>query len=324
MQRGRAPSQPRGRAASRRGCGRERRPRRATCSPVADGAAQPRRTRRRARRSRRTCPSRRTPARAARCRPARGEREPRGATHRGPWPQCRVPSAPRRRGHPARVAPARRRSAPGRGRSGRRRAAAPATRRRRARRTSAPLARPPATHTTCSNDASDAAAACGFVALESSTQRRRRRPSATCGDPVRVGAEAAQARRGRRPAARRSARASAAAASAFATLCGASGRPTSATSSAQLGGGRRALRDERPVARARPSTTPSIRQPGHAEGEPDRPAALDDVGLPHQLLGHGVGDVVDAGDLGAGVDPALVRGVVRRASRASRGGRARR
>ena len=57
--------------------------------------------------------------------------------------------------------------------------------------TSAPLSRPPATQTTCSNASSDEAAACGLVALESSTNRT---PStiADVGDPVRVGHERAQ------------------------------------------------------------------------------------------------------------------------------------
>ena len=48
---------------------------------------------------------------------------------------------------------------------------------------------------------------------------------------------------------------------------------------------------------------------GGAEGEADRPAALLDVGLAHQVLGGRVGDVVDAGDRVALVDPALVGGV---------------
>lgn len=48
---------------------------------------------------------------------------------------------------------------------------------------------------------------------------------------------------------------------------------------------------------------------GGAEGEADGPAALLDVGLADQVLGGPVRDVVDAGDLVALVDPALVGGV---------------
>ena len=50
--------------------------------------------------------------------------------------------------------------------------------------------------------------------------------------------------------------------------------------------------------------------PGRAEGEPDRAGALLDVGVADQLLGHRVGDVVDAGGADALVDAALVGGVV--------------
>ena len=48
-----------------------------------------------------------------------------------------------------------------------------------------------------------------------------------------------------------------------------------------------------------------MRQAGDAEGEADRPAALDDVGVHHQLLGDRVLHVVDAGELGVLVDLAL-------------------
>ena len=52
-----------------------------------------------------------------------------------------------------------------------------------------------------------------------------------------------------------------------------------------------------------------LRGPGGVEGEADRPAALLDVGLADQPLGLRVRGVVDAGDLVAVVDPALVGGV---------------
>ena len=64
------------------------------------------------------------------------------------------------------------------------------------------------------------------------------------------------------------------------------------------------------------STTPSMPDAGHAEGEPDRAGALLDVGLAHQPLGLGVGHVVDAGPLHPLVDAALVGGVVGHARRA--------
>ena len=53
------------------------------------------------------------------------------------------------------------------------------------------------------------------------------------------------------------------------------------------------------------STRPSIEDRRDPQGEPDRPAALDDLGLHDQLLGQRVGDVVDARDVGVLVDAAL-------------------
>jgi hypothetical protein len=47
------------------------------------------------------------------------------------------------------------------------------------------------------------------------------------------------------------------------------------------------------------------RRCGDAKGESDGPTALEDVGVNDQLLGERIGDVVDAGDLGVVVDPAL-------------------
>ena len=100
------------------------------------------------------------------------------------------------------------------------------------------------------------------------------------------------------------ARASAAAASAFATLCGAYGT-TSSMLASSCAESRRPSTNARSTSRS--STTPSIDGAGHTEREPDRAAALDDVGLLDHPLGLGVGDVVDRGDLGALVDPGLRR-----------------
>ena len=135
------------------------------------------------------------------------------------------------------------------------------------------------------------------------------------GDPVHVGdVRDAVRRRGGRRAGRRGrprartpkARARAAAARALAMLCGAGGltSATSASSWALL----LPVLDEGAVDQDAVHDA-ELGGAGGAEGEADRPAALLDVGLAHQVLGGRVGDVVDAGDLVALVDPALVGGV---------------
>ena len=50
-------------------------------------------------------------------------------------------------------------------------------------------------------------------------------------------------------------------------------------------------------------------EPRRGQGEADGPAALDDVGLTDHVLGGIVGNVVDGGEPGSGVDTGLVRGV---------------
>ena len=52
-----------------------------------------------------------------------------------------------------------------------------------------------------------------------------------------------------------------------------------------------------------------LSQPRCGQGEADGSAALDDVGLADHVLGGGVGEVVDGGEPGAGVDAGLVLGV---------------
>src|SRR5215218_5597986 len=95
----------------------------------------------------------------------------------------------------------------------------PACRRTRSS-TSAPLSRPPATHTTESNAARDAAAACGFVALESSTYATS---STVATRAMRCGSGRNPRNPSRTAEARTpAARASAAAARALSTWCGAS------------------------------------------------------------------------------------------------------
>ncbi len=69
-----------------------------------------------------------------------------------------------------------------------------------------------------------------------------------------------------------------------------------------------AVVDERPVHEEVVHHT-HHRAGGRAQGDADRPAALDDVGLLHEPLGHRVRHVVDRGHLRAGVDPALGRDV---------------
>ena len=55
-------------------------------------------------------------------------------------------------------------------------------------------------------------------------------------------------------------------------------------------------------------------QPRCGQGEADGATALDDVGLTDHVLGGGVGEVVDGGEPGAGVDAGLVPGVGLQAS----------
>ena len=188
----------------------------------------------------------------------------------------------------------------------------------------APLSRPPAIHTTLSNDA----------------QRRRRgvrvgglgvvdEPDAVdgrdVGDAVRVGTEGAQPvadrqrppRRMPEPARQRPARSRRSGARCSARRPG--GRAASPARPPSSAGSRRTR--GRPARRRR---RPSIEIAGAPEGEADRPAALDDLGLHDQLLGRRVGDVVDARDLGAARRPGPWPAGTPRTSRASPGGPARR
>ena len=52
-----------------------------------------------------------------------------------------------------------------------------------------------------------------------------------------------------------------------------------------------------------------LSQPRRGQGEADGPTALDDIGLTDHVLGGAVGEVVDGGEPGAGIDTGLVRGV---------------
>ncbi len=76
----------------------------------------------------------------------------------------------------------------------------------------------------------------------------------------------------------------------------------------QLGGGRAPLGHERAVAEHVVHDT-EHRQAGDPERETDGAAPVDHVGVADHLLGRGVGDVVDARDLGALVHLRLGRGV---------------
>ena len=109
------------------------------------------------------------------------------------------------------------------------------------------------------------------------------------------------------------ARASAAAARAFATTCGARTRasPGDVVQRGELGGRRPALLHERPVGEHLVDE-PDHRHAGMPRVKPIARQPSIDVGVAHELLGDRVGDVVDAGDLGVLVDPALVAGVASR------------
>ena len=168
----------------------------------------------------------------------------------------------------------------------------------------APLASPPATHTTGSYPCSEASAACGLVALESSIQVTS---STTATSAIRwpSGRKRAQrllhrpgghavgpGERRRREGVRDEVR----------------GVRREVGEGAQLGGRGLPLLDERPVGEH------VVDQPEHpdarrAEGEPDGPGAVLHLGVADQLLGDLVGHVVDARPLDAVVDPALVGGV---------------
>ena len=153
------------------------------------------------------------------------------------------------------------------------------------------------------------AAACGLVALESSTHVTPSRSPTTA-------IRCASGRNPRSPSRTAAwltpwARASAAAASALATTWGAGpaapggARSASVHSSAALVS--RCSMKARSTRMS--STTPTIPTAGRAQGEADRAGALDDVGLADQLLGDRVRHVVDAGAAHPLVDPALVGGV---------------
>ena len=204
-----------------------------------------------------------------------GDRHIRGVSRRSPR---RSPRGPRRAGRP--------------------RAAGP-RRPRRARRTSPPLASPPAIQTIRSKAVSDAAAACGLVALESSTQVTP--PTvATVAMRWASGTEACAARPARPPRRTPKERASAAAASALATLCGAAGLHVGHLGQLQGGarGGEGAI-DEQVLHDA------ELARAGHAEGEADRRQPSVHLRVPHQALGRRVGRVVDARRDRPGVDAAL-------------------
>ena len=194
---------------------------------------------------------------------------------RGPWPQSRC-WRPRSRGHRARVAPAPRRSRPGRGRSAPRRAAGRAPE-RPGRRTSRPW---PARRRPTRPSRRPTARRRRRAGWWPWSRRRSATPptSATSGDPVRVGAERAQpgahgaggdaVRAGQRGGGQRVGHACAARVRA---------RTSSSGRRARLGGGRAARRRRRgrPARRRRRRACPDR---GHAQGEPDRPAAFCHVG----------------------------------------------
>ena len=249
---------------------------------------RPRRRRPRGRRSRGTCPSWRTPGPAAPCPPVEPgrRRPPRPAPSlhlrsdsiviTGTSGACRLSaSATTARSTPSSTAP-------------RSRSRWATTRSSNV----VPLACPPAIQTTDANARRAASAACGLVALESSTKVTPSRtaivsilcaPSCTPRSPSRTAVAGTP-----------NARARAAAASALATLCGAAG--VTSDDRGQLEGGVATLLDERPVDQQVVDDS-QHRQSRGAQGEADGAGTLHHLRVLDHPLGGGVGDVVDAGDL---------------------------